>query len=444
MVKKKRVGRKPAISATEVKIIGEDLPLSQIEGVEPEISEEFHDSIEELVPENGTERGDMEQMARETQQTAQEDSRPASWADEMEHTDARPADFQSDARDLWSRFNSNQVPTPSSKLSYTEPMRVGDQVVAKLDLEEIEVEASFWKNAIVCFVLGANPPFRVFEGFVKRIWGNLGIDKVVRMHSGCTLVNFRDEATRDLILEAGVIHFDRKPVVLRPWSTEIDSMKMVNSVPVWIRLNGLGLQYWGKKNLSALVSTIGKPIMIDKVTQERSMVKFARVLVDIEISDEPPKFISFINEKKQLVEQTIEYEWLPTTCAACAGLGHTVVHCNKEKKVVWKKKSVAETIGSKEHGNAHRDTGNTMGKQLETAQQEKEDQKGNNEGKKDNGEESNKWLTPKKKAMRNVEIGKSKEGPTEVSSSNGYAVLLVKESEEIMVPTSKTTPDGSK
>ena len=30
------------------------------------------------------------------------------------------------------------------------------------------------------------------------------------MHSGFTLVNFRDEATRDLILETGVIHFDKK------------------------------------------------------------------------------------------------------------------------------------------------------------------------------------------------------------------------------------------
>ncbi|XP_030494989.2 uncharacterized protein LOC115710779 [Cannabis sativa] len=360
MVKKKRVGRKPAIPATEVKITGEDVPLSQIEGIEPELSEEFHDSIEELAPENGTERGDLEQNVREMQQA------------------------------------------------------------------------------------GLIHRLRVFEGFVKRIWGNLGIDKVVRMHSGCTLVNFRDEATRDLILEAGVIHFDRKLVVLRPWSTEIDAMKMVNSVPVWIRLNGLGMHYWGKKNLSALVSTIGKPIMIDKVTQERSMVKFARVLVDIEISDEPPKTISFINEKKQLVEQTIEYEWLPTTCAACAGLGHTVVNCNKEKKVVWKKKSVAEKTAPKEQGNDHGDTGNTSEKNLEAAQLEKEDQKENKEGNMDNVEASSKWLTPKKKAVRNTEVKMAKEVPKEVNSSNGYAVLQATESDEIMVPPTKTTLDGCK
>uniref|UniRef100_A0A803QQP0 DUF4283 domain-containing protein n=1 Tax=Cannabis sativa TaxID=3483 RepID=A0A803QQP0_CANSA len=47
---------------------------------------------------------------------------------------------------------------------------------------------------------------------------------------------------------------------------DMDVVKMVRSVPVWIRLNGLGLQYWGKNNLSAMVSTIDKPIMVDKVT----------------------------------------------------------------------------------------------------------------------------------------------------------------------------------
>ncbi|XP_062114599.1 uncharacterized protein LOC133825707 [Humulus lupulus] len=168
------------------------------------------------------------------------------------------------------------------------------------------------------------------------------------MHSGFTLVNFRDEATQDLILETGVIHFDKKPVLLRPWTTDMDSVRMVKSVPVWIRLNGLGLQYWGKNSLSALVSTIGKPIMVDKVTQSRAMVKYPPVLVDMEISDHPPKSIAYINERGQLVEQMVEYEWLPSKSAACAQLGHIVANCNKGKGVVWMKKTSVEKGGNSE------------------------------------------------------------------------------------------------
>uniref|UniRef100_A0A803PLB4 DUF4283 domain-containing protein n=1 Tax=Cannabis sativa TaxID=3483 RepID=A0A803PLB4_CANSA len=176
------------------------------------------------------------------------------WADEMEQ-----AVFQSNAKDMWSEFKTNQIRTLSTRLEFTEPMRVGDQVSYT---------------------------------------------------------------------------FDKKLVVLRPWSIDMDTAQMVKSVPVWIRLNGLGLQYWARNNLSALVSTIGKPIKMDKFTKEKMMIKFARILVDIEISDNPPKTISFINEKKQMVEQSLEYEWLPSKCMACSMLDHTDANCNKEKGIM--------------------------------------------------------------------------------------------------------------
>uniref|UniRef100_A0A803QD15 Uncharacterized protein n=1 Tax=Cannabis sativa TaxID=3483 RepID=A0A803QD15_CANSA len=126
-------------------------------------------------------------------------------------------------------------------------MKIGDQVVAKLDIDEVETEPTYWENSIVCIVLGANPPFRVFEGFIKRVRGNLGIEKIVSMHSGFTL-----------------------------------------------------------DNLSAHVSTIGNPIIVDKVTFSRTMVKYARM------------------------------------CATCDFLGHIVANCNKGKGVVWKKKGIKE------------------------------------------------------------------------------------------------------
>ncbi|XP_062103925.1 uncharacterized protein LOC133815054 [Humulus lupulus] len=303
MAWKKKGISKPVVISDEVV---DDLPSIQVEVPDLFLDDEFHDPCDELELERGVELK------------------------------------QRSAKEVWSKFKSNQVLTPSTRLNYIEPLKLGDQVVARLDMEEVETEASFWKNAIVCIVLGANPPFRVFEGFVKRIWGSLGVDKIVRMHSGFTLVNFRDEATRDLILETGVIHFDKKPVVLRPWTPDMDSMRMVKSVPVWIRLNGLGLQYWGKNSLSAMVSTIGRPIMVDKVMQSRSMVKYARILVDMEISDHPLKSISFINERDQLTEQLVEYEWLPSKCAACSNLGHVMENCNKNNGLSWRKKPTDE------------------------------------------------------------------------------------------------------
>ncbi|XP_062113464.1 uncharacterized protein LOC133824560 [Humulus lupulus] len=197
-----------------------------------------------------------------------------SWAKEAEEKD-----FQELAKEKWSKLQDSFAAQGGARLNYEEPL--------------------------------------LQEGFINRIWGKLGIERIARMNEGYTLVKFRDEATRDMVLEAGVVHFDRKPVLLRPWSTNLDKLRMVKSVPVWVRLPDLGLQYWGLKTLSALVSTIGKPMMMDKVTKDKSMVKFARVLVDVEISDRIPHCVNFINECGQLMEQAInckhaqEVHWKP-------------------------------------------------------------------------------------------------------------------------------------
>ncbi|XP_062074968.1 uncharacterized protein LOC133778976 [Humulus lupulus] len=176
------------------------------------------------------------------------------------------------------------------------------------------------------------------------------------MNAGFTIVKFRDAATRDLVLESGVVHFDRKPVILRPWSSDLETLRLVKSVLVWIRLPDLGLQYWGTKCLSALVSTIGRPMMIDKITKDRAMVKFARVLEDIEIAEKLPHTISFLNERGQLMEQVIEFEWLPTRCSTCKNLGHTASSCKKERISVWRAKAEKPDLVEMEDKNKQKDS----------------------------------------------------------------------------------------
>ncbi|XP_062085826.1 uncharacterized protein LOC133791936 [Humulus lupulus] len=133
-------------------------------------------------------------------------------------------------------------PLGGSQLAFAKPLLREGKLISQVDVEEIEVEASFWNSTMVCIVLGANPPFAVFEGFIKRLWGKLGIDRIARMNAGYTIVKFRDEATRDMVLEAGV-------------------------------------------------------------TKDRSIVKFARMLVDVEISNNLPKTIIFLNERGRCLEE---------------------------------------------------------------------------------------------------------------------------------------------
>ncbi|XP_062118450.1 uncharacterized protein LOC133832078 [Humulus lupulus] len=228
------------------------------------------------------------------------------------------------------------------------------------------------------------------------------------------MVKFRDEATRDLVLESGVVHFDKKPVILRAWTTDIDSLKSIKSVPVWIRLPDLGLQYWGTKCLSALVSTIGKPIMIDKITKDRSMIKFARILVDMEISDSLPKFISYINERGQVMDKLIDYEWLPTKCSQCKKLGHTASSCKFVEGMVWRKKEVpiapADGCFTHEESGSHLKQAQESSPQISTKEESKSQHV---ELPKGQG-----WATPKKPGTQ-----KTKTPVTSQNTSNTFSVL---------------------
>uniref|UniRef100_A0A803Q8X5 Uncharacterized protein n=1 Tax=Cannabis sativa TaxID=3483 RepID=A0A803Q8X5_CANSA len=101
--------------------------------VSEEAIEDFHDTQ----PGRGAE---MLQQAESVQK--------GSWAMEMEEVD-----FQASAKETWNKFKANQVRTPSTKLKSTEPLKHGDQLIAQIDLDEFEAEASLWKNSVICVFL---------------------------------------------------------------------------------------------------------------------------------------------------------------------------------------------------------------------------------------------------------------------------------------------------
>ncbi|KAF4349530.1 hypothetical protein G4B88_000896 [Cannabis sativa] len=98
-----------------------------------------------------------------------------------------------------------------------------------------------------------------FEASAKSHWSALV--KVHTSYRGLKLTYMEPMIKNGIkiaqVLENGVIQFDRKPVIVRPWTTDLNTVKLVKSVPLLIRLHDLGLQYWGDNSLSALVSTIG-------------------------------------------------------------------------------------------------------------------------------------------------------------------------------------------
>uniref|UniRef100_A0A803QE60 Reverse transcriptase domain-containing protein n=1 Tax=Cannabis sativa TaxID=3483 RepID=A0A803QE60_CANSA len=165
----------------------------------------------------------------------------------------------------------------------------------KITLEDIEDEVQFWKSSIVCYVLGANPPLSVIEGFIRRIWKDK-VDKVGSLSYGVFLVRFESVEIRDEILNGGYVFFNNRPLVMKAWDPDVNFKKEdIRSVPIWIQLPELELKYWDEHGFNVFTE--------------------------------------------------IKYEWKPLQCNYCKGLGHTTEDCKKKegKQQQWVVKDSSKT-----------------------------------------------------------------------------------------------------
>ena len=81
---------------------------------------------------------------------------------------------------------------------------------AKIESNDVGPEIAYWQLAVLCSVLGANPPLEVIEGFIRRIWKAFDIDKICLVRKGVFLVCFNSLKDQMAVVQRGVYFFDKK------------------------------------------------------------------------------------------------------------------------------------------------------------------------------------------------------------------------------------------
>ncbi|XP_074278384.1 uncharacterized protein LOC141601975 [Silene latifolia] len=222
--------------------------------------------------------------------------------------------------------------------------------VLKLSMDDVKDEIEFWKLAVYGYVMGANPPWDVLDNFLRRIWAAYEISQISFLPNGLFVVGFAKAEHHKLVLENVMFIFDGKPLIIKPWDPPVKISKIsVKKVPIWIKLVGLDLKFWGAKCLEKISGLLGHFVRIDDSTLEKSLLGFARIMVEVEIDQKIPSQIMFVDELGKEVRVDVEYDWLPITCQKCNGIGHTTADCRRAElrrrrfqkppvKQVWKPK----------------------------------------------------------------------------------------------------------
>ena len=60
---------------------------------------------------------------------------------------------------------------------------------------------------------------------------------------------------------------------------------------------------------------MGIPLKTNRYTKDKSMLRYARLLIEMQIDRDFLEYVEFANERGLLIRQQVKYQWLPLKCS---------------------------------------------------------------------------------------------------------------------------------
>ncbi|CAN1167662.1 hypothetical protein LINPERHAP1_LOCUS7672 [Linum perenne] len=155
------------------------------------------------------------------------------------------------------------------------------------------------------------------------MWKPIGHMHIVDLDKSCFIVKFGLEQDYFKALTGGPWSILDHYLVVHQWDHSFRvSEDLPKKMVVWVRFPHLPIHLYHAQVLTSLGNLIGKTIRIDFNTQRAERGKFARLAVEIDLTEPLPPVIG-LDE----VTQAVEYENLPTLCFSCGRIGHDKLEC---------------------------------------------------------------------------------------------------------------------
>lgn len=207
----------------------------------------------------------------------------------------------------------NRANVNGKRLSFMEGYEDG---IIKFTKKDVEKTSSKWKLSLINMVVGARVPFSMMQGFINSTWQEIRAPKIILTEYGVFIFKFEEEKEMNWVLQQGTwLVGGVKPLVLRRWSEGVKlDPSCFDTTQVWDLLPNLYVRFWDDDIFEKIGSALGKPVFIDKVTENQERLSFARILVEITATKALKNEVSFHGEDGEIIVQPIKYEWIPSRC----------------------------------------------------------------------------------------------------------------------------------
>lgn len=196
----------------------------------------------------------------------------------------------------------------------------GNRLLPKVFFHENMVKklCSPWLDALVIKLLGKHLGYNIMKEKLKKLWRLNGGFDIMDVDNGFYMVKFDMAEDREKVVSRGPWMVFDHSLAITNWSPDFASPNAkIERTLVWIRFPGLNLLYYDENALMVMVAVVGKPIKVDHNTLKVERGKFARICVEIDLTQ-------LVVGKVWLNGHwyKVEYEGLHLICASCGCYGH--------------------------------------------------------------------------------------------------------------------------
>ncbi|CAI9261357.1 unnamed protein product [Lactuca saligna] len=188
------------------------------------------------------------------------------------------------------------------------------------------------------FFVGKKLAFPTVNHFSFKMWKIFGLKDVMVNDEGFFFFKFDSKEGMMNVLEGGPWLINNVPMFVQRWRPGLVLSKpQINSVPVWVKVFNVPLEYWNSKGITLIANEIGKPIAMDKITQKMcnehwGRPAFMRFLVEMSAEADWMKELSVVSidfgtGEKVESKCRVEYAWRPDVCNHCKIYGHKDSNC---------------------------------------------------------------------------------------------------------------------
>ncbi|CAN1750211.1 hypothetical protein LINPERHAP1_LOCUS3969 [Linum perenne] len=180
-----------------------------------------------------------------------------------------------------------------------------------------------WSSSVVVRLLGENVSYAYLCHRLHAISKPMGQLHIVDLDKNCFMVKFANDQDYFKALMGGSWMILDHYLIVHQWDPYFRvSDDLPKKMVAWVRFPHLPIHFYHAQVLTSLSNLVGKTIKIEFNTQRVERGKFARIAVELDLS-EPLLPVVLLDG----ATQHIEYENLPTLCFDYGRIGHEALCC---------------------------------------------------------------------------------------------------------------------